>query len=266
MGHVYFSLVEEEERAAAAPPPEPPPPAVIPVADLVDSELSRIVAEFGIDVARYPVPPALLESVRHFVEYHSGQNRAYTLRCIDRSRPYLAMIRTELRRNHLPEVFCYLPFIESGYRTEVASGAGAQGMWQFMRSTATEYGLKVNDQVDERTDPPLATRAACRYLEGLLVVFGTDAFDCAIAAYNKGHHGMLACLMKNVREGNVNLLSRWKLWDLVESGDGCLKQETIEYVPRFLAAAIVMRRPEAFGLPSVSLPTGMPAPLEGGTP
>lgn len=265
MGQVYYSLLEAEEkrREAAEAAPEEPPPAP-PSADVVQDELNRIVAEFGIDAMRYPVPPALLTEVRRFVEYWTGSNRAYTDRCIQRARPHLAMIRAELRRNHLPEVFCYLPFIESGYRTEVASGAGAQGMWQFMKSTATEYGLKVNEQVDERTDPVLATRAACRYLEGLLVVFGTDAFDCAVAAYNKGHHGMLACLMKNVREGNVNLLSRWKFWDLAESGDGCLKQETIEYVPRFLAAAIVMRRPEAFGFaPQPVSPGGLPA---GGTP
>ena len=266
MGRVYFGLVEEEERRAAAPVPVPEaPPAAVPMADMVDAELARIVAEFGIDVARYPVPPALMGSVRHFVDYWSGPNRAYTVRSMERSRPYLAMIRAELRRNHLPEVFCYLPFIESGYRTDVGSGAGAQGMWQFMKSTATEYGLKVNDQVDERTDPQLSTRAAVRYLEGLLVVFGTDAFDCAVAAYNKGHHGMLACLMKNVREGNVNLMSRWKFWDLAESGDGCLKPETIEYVPRFLAAAIVMRRPEAYGFAAQPMIPDT-APAAGGTP
>jgi membrane-bound lytic murein transglycosylase D len=213
----------------------------------VESELARIVAEFGIDAVRHPVPPALRAEVRHFVDYWSGANREYTVRSMDRARPHLTMIRGELRRSHLPEVFCYLPFIESGYRTKVGSPAGAEGMWQFMPRTAQEYGLRVGPDLDERTDPVLATRAACRYLEGLLVAFGTDAFDCAVAAYNKGHHGMLGCLLKNVREGNVNLMSRWKFWDLVESGDGCLKQETIEYVPRFLAAAIVMRRPEAFG-------------------
>ncbi len=249
MGRVYFGLLEEEQRRAQAAVPEPPPPPP-PTGDLVAAELTRIVAEFGIDVVKYPVPPALLEEVRRFVEHWSGANRAYTVRSMERAQPYLAMIRMELRRSHLPEVFCYLPFVESGYREKVASGAGAQGMWQFMKSTGTEYGLKVTDTVDERTDPLLSTRAACRYLEGLLVVFGTDAFDCAVAAYNKGHHGMLSCLMKNVREGNVNLLSRWKFWDLVESGSGCLKQETIEYVPKFLAAAIVMRRPEAFGFPA----------------
>ena len=67
---------------------------------------------------------------------------------------------------------------------------------------------------------------------------------CAVAAYNKGHNGMRRCLNRNAE----NWRSSWKFWDLVAANDGCLKPETIEYVPRFLAAVIVMRRPEVFGL------------------
>jgi membrane-bound lytic murein transglycosylase D len=114
-------------------------------------------------------------------------------------------------------------------------------MWQFMPATARQYGLRVEGDVDERTDPALATRAACSHLNGLLTKYGANAFMCAIAAYNKGEHGLERCLRR------VSWRSKWKFWDMVERKDGCLKQETIEYVPRILAAAIVMRRPWAFG-------------------
>lgn len=258
LAKVYAGLLEEQKRREAKPPPAVP--TVQAPGDLVEAELTRIVAEFGIDVIKAPIPPSLLTEVRRFVDYWTGANRQYTLRSIQRSRPHLSMIRTELRRSHLPEVFCYLPFIESGYRTEVASGVGAQGLWQFMPRTARNYGLRVEDGVDDRNDPALATRAACRYLEGLLATFGTDAFMCAIAAYNKGEYGMVTCLTQNVLKKNVSFLSKWKFWDLVESGDGCLKQETIEYVPRFLAAAIVMRRPEAYGITPVP---GVHSEIEG---
>ncbi|MFN8179143.1 MAG: FHA domain-containing protein [bacterium] len=256
LGRVYASLLEEEKRREEKPPPPPPPVS----GDVVEAELTHIVAEFGIDVAQAPIPPALLEEVRRFVKYWTNENRDYTVRAMQRSRPHLAMIRTELRRDHLPEVFCYLPFIESGYRTEVVSGAGAQGLWQFMPKTARNYGLRIEGSLDERNDPLLETRAACQYLDGLLATFGTDAFMCAVAAYNKGEYGMVTCLTQNVLKKKVSFLSKWKFWDLVESRDGCLKQETIEYVPKFLAAAIVMRRPEAFGLVSAegALP-GQPA-------
>jgi membrane-bound lytic murein transglycosylase D len=106
----------------------------------------------------------------------------------------------------------------------------------------------VNDGVDERTDPQLATVAACRYINDLMATFGANAFDCAVAAYNKGEYGMVSCLR------GVSWKSRWKFWDAAERKDGCLKQETIEYVPRFLAAAIVMRRAEAFGFEAQAAP------------
>jgi membrane-bound lytic murein transglycosylase D len=153
-------------------------------------------------------------------------------------------MRRELRRHRLPEIFCYLPFIESGYDRMIVSKAGARGLWQFMPGTARDYGLRVDDEVDERTDPALSTRAACGHLEFLLKIFGPDSFMCAVAAYNKGHNGLRRCL-----ERSGDLRATWRFWNLAVANDGCLKPETIEYVPRFLAAVVVFRNPEVFGLP-----------------
>ena len=116
-------------------------------------------------------------------------------------------------------------------------------MWQFMPATARDYGLRVDDEVDERTDPRKSTVAACQHLTHLLELFGPNAFMCAVAAYNKGQGGMARCLEKN-----ANWRSAWKFWDLVAAEADCLPAETVEYVPRFLAAAVVMRRPEVFDL------------------
>lgn len=234
---IYFSLTAVDSA--------PPPP---PEEDVVRAELERILAEFGIDPMGQEIPPRLVAEVERFVAFWTGPQRGYTQRSIERARPHLAMIRREMREHHLPEVFCYLPFVESGYRSEATSTAGAQGMWQFMPKTGRSYGLRVDDTADERTDPVMATRAACRYIDGLLNSFGADAFMCATAAYNKGEYGMVTCLKRAAADSPGAWRSKWKFWDLVERGDGCLKQETVEYVPRFLAAAIVMRRPEAFGL------------------
>ncbi len=225
----------------AAPPTRPGAPAVAGPA-LVRAELAAIVAEFGIDARRQEIPATLLSEVERFVDWWTTDNRKYTERSMVRSEAHLAIIREELRKNLLPEVFCYLPFIESGYQAKIGSHAGAEGLWQFMPATARKYGLKVDETVDERTDPRRATEAACRYINDLLATFGANAFDCAVAAYNKGEYGMVSCLR------GVSWKSNWKFWDAAEKKDGCLKKETIEYVPRFLAAAIVMRRPEAFGL------------------
>ena len=61
---------------------------------------------------------------------------------------------------------------------------GAAGLWQFMPSTGKLYGLEVNSLIDERYDPVLATRAACRYLKDMYAVFGD--WMLAIASYNCG--------------------------------------------------------------------------------
>ncbi|HET9886370.1 MAG TPA: lytic transglycosylase domain-containing protein, partial [bacterium] len=193
---------------------------------VVREELASIVAEFGIDAREQALPASLLAEVERFVQMWTGKDRAYTERSRTRSQAHLEMIRAELRRNLLPEVFCYLPFIESGYQASIGSHAGAEGLWQFMPATARKYGLNVNDNIDERTNPQLATVAACKYINDLLATFGANAFDCAVAAYNKGEYGMVSCLR------GVSWKSQWKFWDAAERKDGCLKQETVEYVPR----------------------------------
>ncbi|MBD3220177.1 FHA domain-containing protein [bacterium] len=228
--------------AEAEPGPEPGPDAGPAPFDL-ESELSVIVAEFGIDSERQPIPPDLVAEIDRFLHFWSVEMKGFSRRAWRRGQPHLPLIVEALRRHRLPEVFCYLPFIESGYREDITSSAGARGLWQFMPATGRKFGLRVDDQVDERTDPVRATEAACQYLKYLLNAYGANSFMCAVAAYNKGEYGMLRCLGQG-----ADWRSRWKFWDIATRGDGCLKPETIEYVPKFLAAVVVLRRPDVFDL------------------
>jgi pSer/pThr/pTyr-binding forkhead associated (FHA) protein len=234
-------------RQLEAPPPaavvEPPPPTTEPPAFTVESELGLIVAEFGIDSERQPIPRDLIAEVERYVQFWTIEKAGFSRRAWGRGQEHLPMIVEALRHYRLPEVFCYLPFIESGYRADVTSSAGARGLWQFMPATGRHFGLRVDDEVDERTDPVRATEAACEYLQYLLNAYGANSFMCAVAAYNKGEHGMLRCLGRG-----ADWRSRWKFWDIATRGDGCLKPETIAYVPKFLAAAVVLRRPDVFAL------------------
>ena len=241
-GRDIFVLYKSLDEPQAESRTEPEPAAVREELDL-DRELSRLVAQFGVDTRQRPIPDKMREEVAQFIEFWTGEKRGFTQRAMARGRPHLEMIRRELRAAQLPEVFCYLPFIESGYQDSIVSSAKARGLWQFMPSTGRAYGLRVDDEVDERTDPLKSTRAACKYLNSLLNMFGPNAFLCAVAAYNKGENGMARCLKKS-----GNWRSTWKFWDVVAANDGCLKQETMDYVPRFLAAAVVLRRPEVFDL------------------
>jgi pSer/pThr/pTyr-binding forkhead associated (FHA) protein len=242
---LYVSLDEPDEPVAVAeaPPVEVsvPEPSSAPEFNL-ERELSAMVAQFGIDTRRRPIPPEMVSEVQRFIEFWTGPKRSFTERTIKRSAAHLEMIQAAMMDHQLPEVFAYLPFIESGYQESVTSSAKARGLWQFMPSTGKAHGLRVDDEVDERTDPVKSTEAACQYLDSLLNMFGPNAFLCAVAAYNKGENGMARCLKKY-----GDWRSTWKFWDVAKNSEGCLKQETLEYVPRFLAAAVIMRRPEAFG-------------------
>jgi pSer/pThr/pTyr-binding forkhead associated (FHA) protein len=242
-GRDIGAVVAEIERE-----PEVAPPPTRPRGFDLTVELSFLMAEFGIDTRETPIPVDLVDRVEHFTRYWSQDQRDFTLRSLRRGQPLLEGLRLELRRQRLPEVFCYLPFIESGYQTKVTSVAGARGLWQLMPGTARDYGLRVDaaegaDGIDERTDPVRSTQAACRHLEMLLDIFGPESFMCAVAAYNKGHNGLRKCLKEF-----GNLTSPWRFWELVVADRGCLRQETVEYVPRFLAAVVVLRNPEHYSL------------------
>ena len=128
--------------------------------------------------------------------------------------------------------------VESGYVTHATSSTAAVGIWQFMKPTALNYGLGVSPQWDERSHPIAATDAASHYLTDLHRKF--DSWYLAIAAYNAGP-GRIA---KAVRRGKTR-----DFWKLAERG--YLPQETMDYIPKFLAAATIGAHLEQFGFESL---------------
>ena len=151
---------------------------------------------------------------------------------LERGKLYTPMLTKELEAAHMPSLLHYLAMIESGYVADIRSPAGARGMWQFMPSTARGYGLKVTAGRDERTAPEKATRAAARYLRDLAFEFGGDAMLLAIASYNKGENGIRRAL-KKLDDPHTDR----SYWTLVERD--LLPKETRDYVPRFVAAAVL---------------------------
>lgn len=101
-----------------------------------------------------------------------------------RSAPYFAVIEPILQKHHIPNDFKYLPLIESAWKADAVSSAGAVGYWQFMDETARDMGLSISPGNDERMDLRKSSEAASRYLKDLYRQLGS--WTLVAAAYNGG--------------------------------------------------------------------------------
>lgn len=152
-----------------------------------------------------------------------------TVQNIKLANRYFPVIERILAQNGVPDDFKYLAVAESGLRN-VSSPAGAKGIWQFLKSTAKDYKLEVNSEVDERYHIEKATEAACKYLIKQKNKFGT--WTMAAASYNMGSTGLQNELTN--QKGNT-------YYDLN------LNQETSRYIFRIIAMKEIISNPEKYG-------------------
>lgn len=152
-----------------------------------------------------------------------------TLLFFKRSTRYFPTIERVLREEGVPEDFKYLAVIESGLQNAV-SPAGASGFWQILEKTGKEYGLEINDEVDERYHVEKSTRAACKYLKAAKQKFGS--WTLAAASYNMGMNGL------------QRQLERQKV---ASYNDLLLNSETARYVFRIIAVKDIMENPKQYG-------------------
>ncbi len=107
---------------------------------------------------------------------------------LERAGRYERRIREIFRDAGLPEDLAFLPHVESSYRHDARSAAGAAGLWQFTRGTGRRF-LKIDSTIDERLDPLVATHAAARYLKQAHEQLGS--WPLAVTSYNHGVEGMM---------------------------------------------------------------------------
>jgi membrane-bound lytic murein transglycosylase D len=207
-------------------------------------EIQAFLAESGIFLgapadALAQIPVVLNQPVKSYLRYFSGTGKGNFKASLARSGRYLPMMRRILKKHGLPPELVYLALIESGYNPWARSPAEAVGPWQFIEGTARRYGLKVNDQLDERRDPEKSTQAAALYLKDLYRQFG--CWYLAAAGYNAGE--------KRV-EGAVRRTASQDFWILAQQEQ--LPQETCNFVPQFIAAALIARNPEQYGFSKIT--------------
>ena len=156
--------------------------------------------------------------------------QSQTILFIKRANRFFPIIEPILKEQDIPDDFKYLALIESGLMPRSVSPAGASGIWQFMRTTAREYGLEVNREIDERYNIEKATVAACKYFKESYKHYGN--WTLAAAAYNAGRSGINKQLTRQQTDNYYDLL---------------LGEETGRYIFRIIAVKEILLNSEMYG-------------------
>ena len=178
-----------------------------------------------IDITRYDMREAYDRELSSFTYFHST-----TMLLIKRANRYFPVIEPILKANGIPDDFKYLMVIESNLNSIARSPAGAAGLWQFMPTTGREFGLEVNENVDERYHIEKATVAACKYFKQAYAKYGD--WIAVSAAYNAGQARISSQLEKQLASHAMDL------W---------LVEETSRYMFRLLAAKEIFSNPQRYG-------------------
>lgn len=153
-----------------------------------------------------------------------------TLLLLKRANRFFPELAPILKKNGVPEDLLYLACVESTLNPRAYSPAKAAGLWQFMATTAKQYGLEVNEWVDERYNTEKATEAACRYLKKAKAQYGN--WESAAASYNGGMTRITKELDDQISDSAFDLY---------------LVDETSRYMFRILATKLIMENPCRYG-------------------
>jgi membrane-bound lytic murein transglycosylase D len=180
------------------------------------------------------IPVTYNYKVSKWIRYYQGDGRKWFRKWLERSHRYIPQIQKVLEERGLPRDLAYIPMIESGFSAHAKSTAKAVGYWQFIEPTAKRYGLKTNWWLDERRDFKKSTVAAANYLSDLYKMF--DSWYLVAAGYNSGENRVMRATVK------YSTRDFWRLAELK-----ALPDETINYVPKLIAAMIIAKSPHLYG-------------------
>ena len=185
------------------------------------------------------------DAVNEYLEFYtnSQRGRGFVDKTLYRSGKYFPTMRKILRYHGVPEDLVFLSVQESGLNPTIVSKAGAVGLWQFMSTTGSSYGLYNDGYRDDRRDFEKSTDAAARHLKDLYRTYN-DWF-LAFGAYNAGP-GRINSAMSKANSNNF--------WDI----RSYLPGETKNYVPSIIALSYIFRSPSQYGFNNVEYA----APLE----
>ncbi|MBD3306974.1 LysM peptidoglycan-binding domain-containing protein [candidate division KSB3 bacterium] len=234
-------LGEEDEESAEVPEMTASldVPDEIPE-DLTDmsAEPSQAIQEESVGEGEETVGDIFLDEsdavIMKYVKLFSNE-RSHYREGMERASMYLPMIREVLTEYKLPTELAYVCLVESNFRVDAVSPAGAVGLWQFVRSTARNYGLTIDKWVDERRDPEKSTEAAAKYLSDLYRMLGD--WDLALAGYYMGEYRV------------HNAIGKYRTRDISElAKTRAFGNSAKNYVSRFKAAVLLAKNPQQYGV------------------
>ena len=222
-----------------------------PTAAHYEEELITRVAR-GFGESELELPKDFVTEVRKYVKYWQNSSRMEQgMNSLEKNN-YAPTVISALEKQGLPLHFIYLPLQESNYDNQAIGPETrfgiAKGAWQFLATTAQEYGLSPGplagtreyDEQDSRFDFNQATRAGTKYLKHIYSTEAQASGLLVIASYNYGHNRvrtMIQNMPDNPREKNF-----WKFIQRYE-----IPKETYDYVFYIFSAAVIGEDPRHFG-------------------
>lgn len=200
-------------------------PNVLSMTASVDIPQSMSFANEKIDFDRYDYHERMDRELNSFTYFHST-----TLLLFKRANRIFPIIEPILKKEGVPDDIKYIAVIESSLDYRATSPARAVGLWQFMASTAPQYGLEVSNEVDERYHIEKSTVSACRYLKDAYRKYGS--WSAAALSYNGGQ-GRISS--ESSKQRTSNALDLW------------LVDETTRYYYRMLAIKEIFENPRKYG-------------------
>lgn len=235
VNHYQIAALEQKDGGFNEQRFEPSP--LDRIASLSDADLEEVgAAEEEDSVARFNFNFTSSMPVRQFINYFTkGRGRATMEAGLQRSVRFREMAQRIFKKEGVPTDLVWLAQVESGWNPYAYSWAAAKGIWQFIPSTASRFGLTQNYWLDERSDPEKSTTAAAHYLKYLSTRYHGD-WSLALAAYNTGEGNVDSAI---ARSGSRDF---WRL-----HRGGYLAQETRNYVPAILAVVTIAKTPKKYG-------------------
>ena len=217
-------------------------PDSLPQLILTEKKPASLKNSFSKGLHLKPFPVIYRPEVQRWIHFFSQNSPSYMKLWLKRSYRYFPVMERIFQDRGLPKELVSMSLVESSLSAQAVSSAQAVGYWQFIKPTGQEFGLRINNWIDERQDFQKSTQAAAKYLYQLYEEF--KDWLLSMSAYNMGESRLRKLIQKHQTKN---------FWVLYKKAD--FPKETALYIPKILAVAHMIKNPALYGLSEFSILT-----------